>query len=117
MQYQLPLICVLNAPKRVPQETVNQWQTPHDAITWAYDNRDNKTVKTKKWIAENLGMRVQHVTRMLDRRDLKLDMVQAHVLDCLCGWTACDQFKELEVKRIAERAAADLVTAMQKRVA
>lgn len=117
MQYQLPLICVLNAPKRVPAETVQSWQSMHDAITWSFENRDNKPVKTKKWLAENLGMRVQHVTRMLDRRDLKLDSVQAHVCDCLTGWTACDQYRLLEIERIAQRAAAQLVTAMQMRAA
>lgn len=117
MQYQLPLMCVLNAPKRVPDETVKTWESMHDAITWAFDQRDNKTVKTKKWFAEHMGMRVQHVTRMLDRRDLKLDSVQAHVCDCLTGWTACDQYRLLEIERIAQRAAAQLVTAMQMRAA
>jgi len=117
MQYQLPLMCLLNAPKRVPDEIVNSWTSMHDAITWAFEERDNKAVKTKKWFAEHMCMRAQHVTRMLDRRDLKLDPVQAHMCDCLTGWSACDQFKQAEVKRIAERAAADLVTYMQVRAA
>ena len=117
MQYQLPLMCVLNAPRRVADEVVNQWMTPHDAIVWAFENRDSKGVKTKVWMAQNLGMRTQHVTRLLKIRDLKLDPIQAHVWDCLTGWTACEQFKQAEVKRIAERAAADLVTYMQVRAA
>lgn len=117
MQYQLPLMCVLNAPRRVADEVVSQWMTPHDAIVWAFQNRDSKGVKTKVWMAQNLGMRTQHITRLLDRRDLKLDGVQGHVWDCLTGWTACEQFRQAEVKRIAERAAAQLVTAMQMRAA
>lgn len=47
MQYQLPLMCVLNAPKRVPDETVKTWESMHDAITWAFEQRDNKTVDRK----------------------------------------------------------------------
>ena len=117
MQHQLPLMCVLNAPKRVPDAVVNEWQTPHDAIVWAFENRDSKSVKTKVWMAQNMGMRTQHVTRLLKLRDLKLDPVQSHVWDCLCGYTACDQFRQVQIKRIAEQAAADLVAAMQMRAA
>lgn len=113
----LAIRCLAETPRTVPPDVVSGWASMHDAITWAFENRDNKPVKTKKWLAENLGMRVQHVTRMLDRRDLKLDPIQAHVCDCLTGWTACDQYRLLEIERIAQRAAAQLVTAMQMRAA
>ena len=117
MQYQLPLMCVLNAPKRVPDEVVTKWESMHDAIAWAFESRDSRAVKTKVWFAQHVQMRTQHVTRLLANRDLKLDPIQAHMWDCLTGWTACDQFRQAEVKRIAERASADLVTFMQVRTA
>lgn len=117
MQYQLPLMCVLNGPKPVPAETVATWKTPHDAATWAFNNRDNQTVKTKKWMAEHLQMRAQHVTRLLEKRDLKLDSIQSHMWDCLCGWTAMDQFKQAEVERINRDAAEQIQHAIKARFA
>lgn len=117
MQYELPLICVLNGPKRVPDDVVNAWTCPHDAITWAFEHRTNASVKTKVWFAQHIQIRTQHITRILKNRDLKLDNVQAHMWDCLTGWTACDQFKEAEAKRIAQRAAAQLADAIQMRAA
>lgn len=68
MQYQLPLMCVLNGPQAVPAQVVNEWKSVHDAAVWAFENRDNKTAKTKVWIAQHMQMRTQHITRMLDRR-------------------------------------------------
>ena len=117
MQYQLPLMCVLNGPNPVPAEVVNEWKTTHDAALWAFENRDSKTAKTKKWVAEHMQMRVQHVTRLLDKRDLKLDPVQAHMWDYLCGWTAIDQFRKAEIERINQNAAEQINAALKARLA
>lgn len=117
MQYQLPLMCVLNGPKRVPEDVLNTWQSLHDAIAWSFKERGSDAVKTTQWLAEHLQMRRQHVSRMIKRQDLKLDSIQGHVWDCLTGWTAYEQYTQLEKRRISERAAADMATAIQARMA
>lgn len=117
MQYQLPLMCVLNGPKAVPAQVVSDWKSVHDAAVWAFENRDNKTVKTKAWMSQHLQMRTQHVTRLLKLRDLKLDPVQGHMWDCLTGWTAIEQYKAAEVERINRNAAEQINNALKARFA
>ena len=117
MQYQLPLMCVLDGPKRVDASIVEGWKSVHDALIWAFENRSNKTVKTKVWMAQNMKMRTQHVTRLLSLRDLKVDPIQGHVWDCLTGWTAIDQYVALEKQRIAQDASEQITNALKTRFA
>lgn len=117
MQYELPLLCVLNGAKPVPSEVVESWQSLHDAINWSFAKRGDEVVKTVDWMARHLGMKRQHVSRMLNKRDLKLDSIQGHIWDCLTSWKAYEQFTELEKRRIAERATEQLTKAIQARMA
>lgn len=118
MQYQLPLICVLDGrPQRVDPAIVATWKSAHDAGAWSFEHRTNKVGKPKSWFAQHLQMRVQHVTRFLKRRDLKLDTVQAHMWDWLTGWSALEQWAEREKQRIAEDAAKQITEVFKARVA
>lgn len=118
MQYQLPLMCVLDGrPQRVDDTIVSTWQSAHDAACWSFDKRTRPTAKSKRWMAEHLQMRVQHVTRLLAVRDIKLDEVQAHMWDWLTGWSALAQWAEREKQLIAERASEQLTQAFRGRFA
>lgn len=118
MQYQLPLICVLDGrPSRVDPVIVATWKSAHDAGRWSFENRSKPGAKTKRWMAEHLQMRAQHVTRFLDLRDLKLDPVQAHMWDWLTGWSALEQWAEAEKQRIAEDASKQITEAFKARAA
>lgn len=116
MQYHLPLICLLDGPKPVPATIVDAWDSVHDAALWSYEQRTDSGAKTRAWFAEHMQMRPQHLTRLLDKQDLKLDAVQSHVRDCLTGWSAIAQFVDAQKHRIAQDAAEQITAAMKARL-
>ena len=104
-------------PKPVPATIVDAWDSVHDAALWSYEQRTDSGAKTRAWFAEHMQMRPQHLTRLLDKQDLKLDAVQSHVRDCLTGWSAIAQFVDAQKHRIAQDAAEQITAAMKARPA
>lgn len=117
MQYELPLMAVINGPKPVPAEIADKWTCIHDAILWSFENRTHPEGKPLTWLAHHLNKRRPHLSRLIHRQDLKLDAIESHVWDCLIGWTAIDQYVQAEKRRMNALAADSINNALKARFA
>ena len=108
MQYEIPLMAVLNGPTKAPAEVVEKFASTSDAIKWSFEHRTHGDSKSVAWLAHHMGMQRQRLSRVLNHGDFKMDAARVHLWDCLVGNQAVSQYVELEKARI-NAAAAEVV--------
>lgn len=117
MQYEIPLMAVLNGPTKAPVEAVEAFTCTADAVRWSYENRTHADSKSVAWLAHHMGMQRQRLSRVLNHGDFKLDAARVHLWDCLVGNCAVSQYVELEKQRINQAAAEVVNNAIKARFA
>lgn len=117
MQWDLPLICALDSTKGVSQEVIEGFGSTWEALKWAYENRTNPGGKPVSWLAKNMGMQRQRLSRMLNIGDFKMDPGLCHLWDCLVGNTALTQYVELQGERVKQARAQVIEQAIRERLA
>ena len=117
MQYEIPLMAVINGPTKAPESVVAGFTSTTEAIRWGYQSRTNAGGKTVAWLAHHMGMQRQRLSRVLNHGDFKMDAARIHLWDCLVGNTAATQYIELERARINSAAAEVVNNAIKARFA
>ena len=117
MQYEIPLMAVLNGPTKAPEAVVLSFASTSDAIKWSYENRTHADSKSIAWLAHHMGMQRQRLSRVLNHGDFKMDAARVHLWDCLVGNCAVSQYVELEKQRINAAAAEVVNNAIKARFA
>lgn len=115
MQYEIPLMAVVNGPAKAPDSVVNCFDSTSEAIKWSYANRSNPGGKSIAWLAHHMGMKRQRLSRVLNFGDFKMDPARVHLWDCLVGNCAVSQYVELEKQRINAAAAEVIGNAIKAR--
>ncbi len=113
MQYEIPLMAVVNGPTKAPESVVQGFSSTSDAIKWSYANRSNPGGKTIAWLAHHMGMKRQRLCSVMNFGDFKMDPARVHLWDCLVGNCAVSQYVELEKQRINAAAAEVIQQALQ----
>lgn len=116
-QGELPLMCALSSPSAVPADVVAGFATTAQAVKWAFENRTNPGGKPVSWIAKNLGVQRQRLSRILNHGDFKLDAGKVPLWDYLVGNTAVSQYVALQRDRIVKRRAELLEAFLMERAA
>lgn len=104
-------------PCAVDPEIIASFESTSDAIRWSYNHRKQPEFRSMQWLSEQLGIRRQRLSRMLNQGDFKLDPSLVPMWDFLTGWTAVSQLIERRRDEIKQMRVDGIHKAIQEKVA